>query len=322
MLTLKETMSPHEYQQLADQGFFTVRRSSTKFWSGTWTDMLIEQFLMRTMKGCGGLTHGRGIEESIQTRWTMSLAAGHQICDQIESYCSVSFETSDQHHGLKDAKILRDNKDCTKMYEWLQEHLPFTQNPHLYSLSTGVVADSRVDCHIAWDKGMKGITRAVDNFNFGNVRFQRKDRVQPLSIMNNGMKIENDVFPTNPITLFQRISVAKSSDDELEQFLSHDLGPYSFSLFDNGLQKGTKSNLYKIFVPVEQKSFHDQVQYVVDGGFLLHKVVWPEQQPFSKICDRYIDYIVTKYGPQTIVVFDSYPEPAQSGTKGSERLKR
>lgn len=92
-------------------------------------------------------------------------------------------------------------------------------------------------------------------------------------------------------------------------------------LFENGLGKGTKSALYKAFVPTQNK-FSGKVQYIIDGGFLLHKVVWPENQSFSAICNRYVDYVINIYGPQTVVVFDGYPEGTKGGTKSAERLKR
>ena len=63
--------SPRPYLQLMDelpfdfpwlynlfpQGYYTIRRSD-QFWAGLWTDLLIEQSLMRTAKNRGGLTRG------------------------------------------------------------------------------------------------------------------------------------------------------------------------------------------------------------------------------------------------------------------------
>ncbi|KAG5880067.1 hypothetical protein JTB14_034698 [Gonioctena quinquepunctata] len=216
--------------------------------------MVIEQFLMRSLKVQGGLTHGCGVQKGIQTRWTMSFTAGQHVCEQIENYCGVSFETSHQHHqGLSSARPIRDDKDCAKMYAWLQGHFQFPESSNLFSLS--IVADKRIDCHEAWEKGMRGIGRCVENFNFGDVKFQSIDRVQPLAIMNNGIKIGDDILPVNPTTLFQRISVAKNCDEQLEFFLFYDLSLYCFSLVENGLRKGTKSALYKAFVPTQNTLF-------------------------------------------------------------------
>ncbi|KAG5886006.1 hypothetical protein JTB14_018423 [Gonioctena quinquepunctata] len=56
---------------------------------------------------------------------------------------AVRFEISYQHYGLSSARSLRDDKDCVKMYAWLQEHFPFPESSNLFSLSTGIVADER-----------------------------------------------------------------------------------------------------------------------------------------------------------------------------------
>ncbi|GBP41567.1 hypothetical protein EVAR_20375_1 [Eumeta japonica] len=58
MRKLKDIINDdYEFTQFTE-GFFTIRRTH-KFWSGVWTDMTIEQVLMRSMKTQGGLTHGR-----------------------------------------------------------------------------------------------------------------------------------------------------------------------------------------------------------------------------------------------------------------------
>ena len=45
--------------------YHTVRRSE-RLWAGLWTDIVIEQVLMRSLKSRGGLTRGRGITESVR----------------------------------------------------------------------------------------------------------------------------------------------------------------------------------------------------------------------------------------------------------------
>ena len=60
-------MNTFEYEKFANDGFFTIRRSD-KFWSGIWSDMTIEQVLMKSMKSQGGSTHGREIKQSVLTK--------------------------------------------------------------------------------------------------------------------------------------------------------------------------------------------------------------------------------------------------------------
>lgn len=48
--------------------------------------------------------------------------------------------------------------------------------------------------------------------------------------------------------------------------------------------------------------------YVVDGGFLLHKVVWKEKTKFSDIINDYKSFIFNHYSNTTSIIFDGYDE--------------
>jgi hypothetical protein len=79
MLELGNKMDYSEYQLFTTKEFFTVRRSE-KFWSGVWTNMTIEQVLVCSMKSYGGLTRGRGITDTVLTRWTLGMIYLQNIC--------------------------------------------------------------------------------------------------------------------------------------------------------------------------------------------------------------------------------------------------
>ncbi|GBO33476.1 hypothetical protein AVEN_143977-1 [Araneus ventricosus] len=64
-------------------------------------------------------------------------------------------------------------------------------------------------------------------------------------------------------------------------------------------------------------------QYVVvDGGHLLHKIVWRQQATFGAIADRYVQYLNNKYGQDIAVIFDGFPDDDKKSTKNCERLRR
>lgn len=320
MHSLKDKMNAEEYEKFTGGGF-TVRRTS-KFWSGTWTDMTIEQSLMRIMKIAGGLTHGRGVSESILCRWTKGMSSLQNICEEMEKMCGVAFTSSEQHVEMREARIKRDSSDSKKLMEWFMQHYPFPDVPEILSLSTGVVGDSSINCHMAKEIGLLAIDRIVGG-DFQNVKFYRKDRVLPLATMNNAIKIHDETIPINPTTIFHRITIAKQSDEELEEFLKYELCPYPLPLFDDcGMRKGTKSALYKAFTPTEQANLQGCV-YVIDGGYLLHRVVWSRGQSFSSICESYVSFVKSKYKDSAVVVFDGYPqEDSCRGTKYTERARR
>ena len=54
MLDLEKNY-PWLYHQFNDKGFHCIRRTD-KFWTGLWTDLVIEQTAMLSIKSLGGLT--------------------------------------------------------------------------------------------------------------------------------------------------------------------------------------------------------------------------------------------------------------------------
>lgn len=59
MLILK-TSHPYVFNDFADKGYLTINRSASR-WARIWSDMTIEQILMRSIKSSGGLTRGRDL---------------------------------------------------------------------------------------------------------------------------------------------------------------------------------------------------------------------------------------------------------------------
>lgn len=119
--------------------------------------------------------------------------------------------------------------------------------------------------------------------------------------------------------------LVKQTDDDIKEFFSYELSPYPMSLFtEEGMRKGTKSSLYTAFTPIEKDEIQGKNHFVVvDGGHLLHKVVWPSNATFKTIIATYIKYLQSHYGSNLMVVFDGYPsEAAQKSTKSSARVRR
>lgn len=77
---------------------------------------------------------------------------------------------------------------------------------------------------------------------------------------------------------------------------------------------------YKLFIFIEDPKL-DRCLYIIDGGFLLHKVAWPTCRTFSKIFNAYLGYVMKfkEAGKHVQVIFDGYEK---SGTKDEERRMR
>ena len=83
MRELEKKMSPEQFAKFAGRGFFTIRRADG-FWSGNFTDQVIEQDLMRLVKTSGGLPHGRGITYNVLKKWDHAMPKCIPICDALE----------------------------------------------------------------------------------------------------------------------------------------------------------------------------------------------------------------------------------------------
>lgn len=65
------------------------------------------------------------------------------------------------------------------------------------------------------------------------------------------------------------------------------------------------------------------IYYVLDGGLLLHTVIWTKKTTFRQIFDQYVDYVGRHYPlSDCMIVFDGYPDNGEECTKGAERQRR
>ncbi|GBM11117.1 hypothetical protein AVEN_242997-1 [Araneus ventricosus] len=67
---------------------------------------------------------------------------------------------------------------------------------------------------------------------------------------------------------------------------------------------------YNIFdtVPERPVGNTDNLYFALDGGSLIHRVVWPKQETFSDVYTIYMSYIKRHYGDEVTVVSDGYTE--------------
>ena len=125
---------PWLHQQFMN-GLHAVRRSD-RYWSGLWSDLTIEQTLMRSIKTRVGLTRGRGMSESVRHLWVLSLSHCAGVHDAMMDLSGLTVKTSEQHTDASEPRRKRDLEDFTRFKNWLKERNPFTfTNTNLQSLS-------------------------------------------------------------------------------------------------------------------------------------------------------------------------------------------
>lgn len=320
MLKLESKLTKNEFDLFTNKGYFTVRRKG-KFWSGTWTDMSIEQCLMRPMKAVGGLTHGRGITDSTLTKWILGTPFFLKVHEAIEDFLGLSITFTEQHAELRESRKIRDQSDIETFTTWLKQHNPFTKlSGELVSLSSGFVSDESVTCDRAYEVGLAAMEK-MKGKTFGELKLQRKDMVKNQAIQKS-MKIRSKEVIVNPQQVFNRILCVCDSPGNLKKYLEYELASPPPSIFDDfSLRKGTKASLMKVFeAGIVEDEEYANAAIVIDGGFLLHYVPWPKGCSYGEIAQHYYNFILSKYGKNVTVVFDGYPE--ELSTKQEEQKRR
>lgn len=94
---------------------------------------------------------------------------------------------------------------------------PLAKRNKLVSLGDGTVGQLETNCHQARVIGLLGMEQMIGN-NYGDVKFSRKTRVQPLSSVTSSIKIQDTTVAIDPALIYQRILFAKKSEDHLKEF--------------------------------------------------------------------------------------------------------
>lgn len=132
-MEMLEQEHPIVYEQFL-LGNHCVRRSERN-WTGIWTDLSIEQILMKSLKGRGGVI-GRGITENVLRVWTKTMHRCAEVTKVIDNLC-FPIEKNAKHKELSTGRIKRDNEDFNKIREWFKTQNPFTCGEKLISIGTG-----------------------------------------------------------------------------------------------------------------------------------------------------------------------------------------
>ncbi|KAJ8886827.1 hypothetical protein PR048_013039 [Dryococelus australis] len=138
-------MPPLEYTRFVQEGAFTLKGEDMSSDPETWSDMVIEQNIIHSMKVKGGLTSGRGFSENVFTQWILSGSRSLKLCDALEKLCSISNTSSEQHVELRDSRRSTDDRDIKKFLAWFSAHPPSQMSQALHAISTGVVTDENIN---------------------------------------------------------------------------------------------------------------------------------------------------------------------------------
>lgn len=179
------------------------------------------------------------------------------------------------------------------MIDWFKLHYPFPQLENIGSLWTGIIGDERINCHNAYTVGLQ-LMEENNGKTFDKTTFKRSGRVLPLQSISSLIKVRDNVETVvDPLLLFQRISLHKKFSDNLLGLLQYELSPYKMALFEDGsIRKTNKSSLFHHIENIITPELNiDNITYIIDGGFLLHRVIWQKDTTFGYVIDQYIQYL-------------------------------
>ena len=100
---------PRLYDKFVNHGFHMAQRSD-RYWAALSTDLIIEQVMMKALKGRKGLTHGRGINDRVRLVWVRSLHKCAGVHNALSHLTDMEV-TDNQHVDLGKSRIDRDSKD-------------------------------------------------------------------------------------------------------------------------------------------------------------------------------------------------------------------
>ena len=305
------TKYPWLYQQFTAGRFNTIRRSD-RFWAGLSTDLVIEQVMMRSIKSRGGLTHGRGMSESVRLTWVASMHKCGSIQAAITRLTNLDHSSDDAGYAdVGKSRRIRDFNDLLTMIQWFESSNPFRVLDHrLHSLSTGKAASDidGINCDRAEEVGA-AIMKKMDGMCFGEIVLKKVDRARTLANVSMKMPVGDKKIAIGSNILFSRLLIVMQRSTDMEPFFRYELTAEPTALFkDNCLRKPDKSVLSKELKKNLDSglSFTEAKVYVIDGGWLLHKVKWQKGLLYRDIIKQYVDYVTRNFGSKVTIVFDGY----------------
>ena len=107
---------PWLHEMFVNQGIHAVRKSN-RYWSGLWTDLVIDQVMMRSIKSRGGLTRGIGITESVCLQWILSMHKCAGIHEVMMMMTNMKTKANEQHIEFGRSRCKHDFQDLLKIQE-------------------------------------------------------------------------------------------------------------------------------------------------------------------------------------------------------------
>ncbi|GBO46400.1 hypothetical protein AVEN_115503-1 [Araneus ventricosus] len=152
------TRHPDVIEKFVEKGHFTINSSPC---AGVWSDMVIEQTVMRSGRKRSQLS-------------CISQMGGWITCSCCHMFVYRGiwlnvFSSGEQHIDFRVSRRKRDEQYRFKIYEWFVNHPPFPELPSLMSLSTGAIGNSKTNSYQALEIGTR-MMKSLIGSNFGDIK--------------------------------------------------------------------------------------------------------------------------------------------------------
>lgn len=156
------------------------------------------------------------MSESERLIWLLSMPACADVNSAMQNLTGVMYHTSDQHKDTTKARQERDYKDTNELVAYLSQRNPFSADPLLRSITTGVVAAEDVNADKAKKVGEKILSSMIGK-NIHDHSFRKKGQVVTLA-SKSAVRFREGSIQVDAQLLFQthccwyRRTVRQSSD--------------------------------------------------------------------------------------------------------------
>ena len=141
----------------------------------------------------------------------------------MQQLTGVNYNTGhgEQNKDMTKARQVRDWRDTIAVLQYLQERNPFSTDPSLRSIATGVHVHSTVNVDTAVAVG-NTILESMNGKKPTEYTFTRKSQAITLA-SKTSVKIDGEQIQIDPQLLFQRLVTVMHSSDELESAFKYEL---------------------------------------------------------------------------------------------------
>ena len=165
--------------------------------------------------------------------WSLAMPACAEVNRAMQELTGVSFNSGEQNKDMAQSRQACDWKDIQTLLSYLQERNPFSSDPTLRNICTGVHAHGTVNVDTAKVVG-NAILSSMEGTTPADFTFKRSRQAITLDTKA-ALKIGDAAVQIDPQLLFQRLTIAAKACDEIKDIFKYELCSYPPALFDSSI---------------------------------------------------------------------------------------